>query len=428
MPALVANSLDLETANEAARVRLAARSTTLPAVLSRLAHDSAVTVRAAVAMNPTLAPEAAQYLLTDSDDRVRALLADKVARLLPGLSRDEHCAAHDHVHSILLKLAHDAAVRVRQAISDIVHRMPDAPRNIILLLANDPVTEISEPILRLSPLLTDIDLLQLLMTPPHNEAARAVAARPDLSQELCHFIATQSGSIAVSTLLHNPTAMLQEATLDALIGRAGDHPEWHDPLVRRPGLPERAARALAIIVSKQLLNVLLIRTDLPASLIEELGSRVETKLAQSNDLSCHISEEEFMAHLRHLHASHQLTEQYLLRAADAGNSKEVCSILVICSDLTAKVLNQAVSLRSPKALLSITWRAGFSASAGEAMQIVLGHLSGNEILRRTSDGGFALSDDEMAWQIELLNEPTDMPSRLVDTIAADDRGSTVSFY
>jgi len=405
MPTPVASPSNLETSDEVARVRLAARPTTSPSLLSRLAQDPAVTVRAAVAMNTAFAPEAAQHLLNDNDDRVRVLLADKVARLLPGLSRDEHCAAHDHIHRLLLELAHDAALRVRRALSDIVHAMPEAPRDIILLLANDPAIEVSEPILRLSPLLTDTDLLQLLMAPPHSQAAPAVAARPDLSQELCHFIATHSSSIAVSALLRNPTAMLQEATLDALIGRAGDHPEWHDPLVRRPGLPERAVRALTTIVSKQLLNVLLTRTDLPTSLIEELGRLVEIKLARSDGSHSQVSEKQLMAHLHHLHSLGQVTEEHLLQAADAGNSNEVRGILVVCSNLAAKMLDRAVSLRSPKALLSITWRAGFSASAGEAVQIVLGHLSGNEILRRTSEGSFVLSDDEMAWQIELLNEP-----------------------
>ncbi|RYF45280.1 MAG: DUF2336 domain-containing protein [Cytophagaceae bacterium] len=405
MPALVADLPNLETSDEAARVRLAARSSTSPTLLNRLAQDPAVTVRAAVAMNTTFAPEAAQHLLTDSDDRVRALLADKVARLLPGLPRTEHCAAYDHVYSILRELAHDAALRVRRAISDIVHGMPDVPRDIILLLANDPITEVSEPILRLSPLLTDIDLLELLMTPPHSKAALAVASRPDLSHELCHFIATECGSVAVSALLRNSSAMLGEATLDALIGRAGDYPEWHDPLVRRPGLPDRAVRALATIVSKQLLSVLLARPDLPTSLIEELGSLVEINLARSNISHLKVSEEDFMANLVHLHSTHQLNDDYLLHAAATGNIKEVRSILVICSHLTEKMLNRAISLRSPKALLSITWRAGFSASAGEAVQIVLGHLNGNEILRRTSDGGFVLSEDEMEWQLELLNEP-----------------------
>ena len=83
--------------DENARVRIAARSTTPSSVLAALASDPAITVRAAVAMNPTHAPDIDRELLADADERVRALLAAKLANLLPGLSSSDRVGAHEHI-------------------------------------------------------------------------------------------------------------------------------------------------------------------------------------------------------------------------------------------------------------------------------------------------------------------------------------------
>ncbi len=72
--------------DEAACVRLAAHPGTPPHLLRRLAADPAVMVRAAVAMNRAATPALHAILIADGDERVRALLAAKIAHLLPSLA------------------------------------------------------------------------------------------------------------------------------------------------------------------------------------------------------------------------------------------------------------------------------------------------------------------------------------------------------
>ena len=57
--------------------------------LSLLAADPDVLVRAAVAINRGCAPDVDRILAEDGDERVRALLAGRIARLLPELRRDD---------------------------------------------------------------------------------------------------------------------------------------------------------------------------------------------------------------------------------------------------------------------------------------------------------------------------------------------------
>ena len=81
---------------------------------------------------------------------------------------------------MLAELVEDEAVRVRAAIADVVKDMPQAPRELILRLAHDSAVPVSEPVIRLSPLLTTEDLLALLARrparappPPRSPAAPA---------------------------------------------------------------------------------------------------------------------------------------------------------------------------------------------------------------------------------------------------------------
>lgn len=387
--------------DEAARVRLAAR-TTDPDTLATLAQDPLPTVRAAVALNPAYAQAANLRLVRDTDIRVRTLLAGKVARLLPGLSGREHRAAQAHVHLMLQTLADDVVDRVRCAIAEALTTMPDAPRDIILKLARDPVGAVSDPVVRLSPFLTDADLLELLATPPRTGIAISIATRNGLSAAVAHDIAVHASSAAIAALLSNPSASVQEATLDALVGRAGDHPEWHEPLIHRPWLSFSALRTLSRLVTGQLLDALATRPDLPPGLAEELRDLVAQSLA---DPPPPLSDEAMLVNLHRLHGAGDLNEIKLIEAANAGDNRLAAAILAVASGVPVATIDRAVQLRSAKGLISLASRAGFTMRAGVILQATLGRLGPGETLPPATDGDFPLSSSEMDWQIELLAEP-----------------------
>ena len=181
---------------ESNRVRLGSSTYTAAQILRQLARDPAVTVRAAVAMNPACPPHLDQAISLDTDERIRTLLARKLAQLVPSLSNAEHAQACSQARATLNALAIDAAVRVRAVIADCVKAMPDAPRDLILQLAHDAAPSVCDPIIRLSPLLTDADLLALLAMPPHPAIATSVARRPGLSAAVADAVAIQSDSAA----------------------------------------------------------------------------------------------------------------------------------------------------------------------------------------------------------------------------------------
>ncbi len=385
----------------AARVRMAVSGTAGLANLHALSTDRDVLVRAAVAINKACAPEVDRFLTQDGDERVRALLAGRLARLLPDLSGDEVSSAAAHVHETLFVLVRDEAVRVRVAVAEAVKAMPEAPHALVLQLAQDPAFTVSDPVVRLSPVLTDNDLLALLATPPHPSMAESIASREGVSAVVADAIATHADVPAVRVLLANQSACIQEATLDALVSQAAHHTEWHAPLVRRPSLSTQSARALSTLISTELLAFLAQRADLDPSLSAELQERVAVRIDALRPQSS--GDEELLASLRRLKSGGTLPESALVDAARAGDHRRVAAILAVASGVTLQAVDRVSGLRNAKTLISLAWKGGFGMRAGVIAQAVLGQIAPSSMLAPSTNGGFPLSPEEMQWQIEVLN-------------------------
>ncbi|MGH7188660.1 MAG: DUF2336 domain-containing protein [Acetobacteraceae bacterium] len=394
------------TADEAHRVRMAARASTGPEVLTFLARDPSLTVRAAVAMNAAAPIGADQLLTVDHDERVRALLAGKVAALLPGLAEPAQQELREHALATLSALVEDEAERVRVAIAEAVAGMPEAPRALIMKLTEDSSVNVLDPVIRLSPHLTTADLLALLDCPPNPATVEAVARRPNLPEAVSDAVAATADAAAIRLLLANGSAAIRETTLDALIARAAEHEEWHPPLVRRPKLSASAMQALARIVRAELLGVLLRRADFPPPLAAELARRLaeasEPKLpATPSGAASYVAEAEALA------AHGALDEKALMDAVRRGNPDLVAARLAVAARVPLEVLERAVALKSAKGLVSLLWKAGFSMRAAGPVQALLTGTPPDAMLSAGPAGSFPLAIGEMRWQVDFLGSHQD---------------------
>jgi uncharacterized protein (DUF2336 family) len=392
------------SSDEARRVRQGADKRSEPDLLRALATDRSVTVRAALALNPASPPGVNRVLSQDPDERVRTLLARRLASLLPSLAGEEQMRLQRQTYEALMALVTDAGVRVRAAMADVLKDMPQAPRTLILQLAQDQAVMVSAPIIRFSPLLTTNDLLSLIAEARSSETVLAVAGRPGIDTQVSDAVAATADSAAIRALLCNRTAQIREATLDALVAAAAEHVDWHAPLVHRPALPPRAARALAEIVATNLLEVLAERSDLPKALAEELRDRLATRLdaASPAPRRCGQTMDEALAEANDLVRAGRLDEDAAMEAARRGDPKLAAALLAVAAGVPVSVVDRAASLRSAKGLVSLAWKAGFSMRAGGAMQTVLGRLGPDSILPPGPGGGFPLAIEEMRWQLDFL--------------------------
>ncbi|MFZ0019856.1 MAG: DUF2336 domain-containing protein [Acetobacteraceae bacterium] len=391
--------------DEAARVRLGAGAATKADVLIDLSNDTSVTVRAALALNTAAPPRVNEVLAADSDERVRILLARKLTALVPGLSAAEHARLHQETWDTLKALVADEAVRVRAIIAEAVKELPDAPRGLIRQLAHDTEKSVFEPVIRMSPLLTTEDLLTLVAMAPAAGTVLAVAHRAELDPVVSDAIAASADGTAIRALLANPSAQIREATLDVLVARSVNHPDWHEPLVRRPSLPPRAAHMLSELLATHLLAELATRADLPPSLAEELRRRIAVRLApvpEPPTAPLDTTAEDALAQARATAARGELVEETLLAAARRGETRYAAALLALAADTSVSVVDRASSLRSAKGLVSLVWKAGFTMQVAVALQTLLARLAPEAVLTAGQSGGFPLAVEEMRWQLDFL--------------------------
>lgn len=374
---------------ESERMAVASSLATPPELLFFLGADRSPAVRCKVAANRATPPQADRILARDEDPTVREVLARRIAALAPGLGPDVTDRLRRMAWETLCLLAEDAVSSVRAAVAETLADMPDAPRDLVLRLARDIAAPVAEPVIRLSPLLTDQDLLALIATPPAGFTRRAVAGRPCLSPAVCEALCRTEDDTAISALLANGSAELRAATLDRLTARALGRLE-HASACNIPALLSSATMtSLAGLVADEWARQLALRADLPpasAARLREALANVAVREALSRREECPAAS----------------LKAAFLAAARRNDVAAAIAALAELSGLEPALIERAARLRSAKALISIAWKAQIPPDAIGLVQTVIGGLPPEAELAAPPGHDWPLTPEEMRAQLRLL--------------------------
>ena len=219
-----------------------------------------------------------QGLTEDENASVREALARRVADILPSLTSSTHDRLANIVQPILLRLAADAAEQVRFIIADAAKHLSTVPRDAVLRLAMDTEIRVAEPVIRLSPLLNEEDLLALVASPPVNETLHAVARRIGIGEAVTDALIAQGDRLAISLMIENGSAKIRPASMENVLNRARFNPEWFPSLMARPVLTPDTAIRLAGVVADTLLRPLMQRQDMDDALLFRIRQCVADRL------------------------------------------------------------------------------------------------------------------------------------------------------
>lgn len=387
----------------------------MPELLYYLAEDTAVAVRLVVATNPASPAHADLLLAKDGDEGVRAVLAEKFAGLSSGTSAD-NTRLRELAHEAMMLLAKDQEMRVRQILSEALSEVASAPADVIRRLAWDVETAVAAPVLMSSPVLTDSDLIDIIMAKPSKGAVSAVSQRTGVSDEVSDAIVESHDLEAIALLLGNASAQIREETLDRLIAEAEQVDLWHMPLAMRPKLPSTAAVKIAQVVAEDVLKRMQARNDLSIEatiavrevVLKRLGDGVAL-LPEEEDESGNAprgmrpDDDNVFDRAAQEWAAGTLDEKALIRELTRGDINFAKAILAVMADVPYKAVERVRETRSVKGCVALSWRAGLSAKAAEVVQQKLGLVKISDILR--ADGGhYPMSDDDMIWQIDFIRK------------------------
>ncbi|MGZ2456409.1 uncharacterized protein (DUF2336 family) [Rhizobium anhuiense] len=243
-------------------------------------------------------------------DRARAANALGRAYLQSEMSADERAAAE----MAMTFLLDDPSPRVRLALAEAIAWSPDAPRSLILSLAEDQ-PEVACHAVTCSPLLSDADLVDLAAR--GNGATRMlIAARAHVTRPVSAALAEVGDEEELLCLLENDGAVISSLSLKRIAERLGYCCDIRNLLLDRSDLPADARQLLTQHVSNALVGLPLAQAAIGLQRLQRI-SREATEAAIVS-IAGDIAPREIPDLVQHLRLNGRLTPSFLMHALCAG--------------------------------------------------------------------------------------------------------------
>ena len=178
--------------------------------------------------------------------RAQAVNALARAYLTAELSPDDRREAE----TALTAMLDDPAPLVRRAMADAFADAADAPRHLIVALANDQ-SETAAVVLSRSPVLTDADLVDCAAL-GDEVVQTAIALRRRVSIPVAAALAEIASPVALSALADNPGADIPNSGFRRMLERHGAEAALRESLLNRADLPLDIRQAIAAAVANTL--------------------------------------------------------------------------------------------------------------------------------------------------------------------------------
>jgi uncharacterized protein (DUF2336 family) len=243
--------------------------------------------------------------------RAEATAALARAYLYSNLSPDDAAAAE----GAMLMLLDDTSPLVRRALADALAASPDAPPAIVLALAADQ-PQIAAPVLTLSPLFVDADLVDAVAT-GNGIIQAAIASRVSPPRPVAAAIAEVGSAEACLVLAENSGADIAAISIDRIVERFGHLAAIREALQARDDIAPATRLTLVAKVSETLVGFVAARQWLDADHAQRIAREACEKATVT--LAADTPSPQMRPLVQHLRVSGQLTAGLILRALLSGN-------------------------------------------------------------------------------------------------------------
>jgi uncharacterized protein (DUF2336 family) len=293
-------------------------------------------------------------------ERAEATSALARAYLYSDLSPDDLGAAE----GAMLMLLDDSSPLVRRALADVLAASPDAPPAIVFALAADQ-PGIAAPVLALSPLFIDADLVDAVATgTPAVQAA--IASRAALPRSVAAAIAEVGTAESCLTLVENSDADLAPLSMDRIVERFGHLAAIREPLLARDDLPVATRQMLVTKLSVTLAGFVAGREWLDLDRANRIAREACEKATVA--IAADTSTSEVRPLIRHLRGTGQLTAGLILRALLSGNVVLFEEALAELADMPVARVSGLLHDRGNAGLLALFDKAGLPPSTFPAFK------------------------------------------------------------
>ena len=231
---------------------------------------------------------------------------------------------------IVGQLIHDVEMSVRRELAERLASEPNAPRELLVTLANDAI-EIAHPILRQSGVLNDTDLIDIVKSRTQ-EHRLAVAMRSGLSAEVSQALIDTGDHDVIEALVNNHDAELSRRAMEYLVAESRQTDRFQHPLLRRPDLPIQLAHRMFWWVSAALREYIITHYKADPTTIDALIQETTSKVQKGSetDRSTYREAEYIVSEIAN---KGQLDERFLLQCLRRGRIAAFTAALARMADI-----------------------------------------------------------------------------------------------
>ena len=374
-------------------------------VLECLAGHGAPATRQAVAASTATPAAVNRMLADDAETEVRAELAAKIARLMPGLEEREAAATVALTIETLECLARDSSTKVRAILAEEIKHLDCVPHAVAMTLARDLESIVAAPILEYSPLLSDADLMEIIACGQVKDVLAAIARRKPLNENVSDELVQSLDVPAVAALLVNPDAKLRKKTMERIVEQAEEIEAWHLPLALRADLSTRALKRISGFVGAYLIERLAARADLSDAVRTHLHKKLRAKLEERPGAHDGITADAAKAAVADAKAKGLLDDMFVEDAALAGHREMVIFALAALGHAPEATVRKIMGSGRAKPLVALVWHAHLSMRIAFKIQSFVMKLPAGELLPARGGIYFPLTADEMRWHLNYFDIP-----------------------
>lgn len=259
----------------------------------------------------------------------------------------------EYFGDIMIELAFAIEQEVREELACRIADEVNAPRGLVLRLAND-VISVARPVLERSPVLSECDLIQLVRQ-RSQEHMLAITIRPDIQRRLSAVLCERGGDEVVQSLLRNKKADIVSETLQYIADRAKGSSILQSALVEHGDLPKAVILGLIDHVSKKLKDELLQRlTDMDRCNFDEV---IGTLKAQAEMVTGSRAEQE----IEELERRGKLNQFALIQFVNMGKNQQFLLGMARFSGIGVPALVRILSDKTGQALAILARAQDFDA-------------------------------------------------------------------
>jgi uncharacterized protein (DUF2336 family) len=302
--------------------------------------------------------------------------------LRSGSFSDDQIALFDVVMAKLLDNIESAA---RAQFGSRIAKLPDAPRGVVRLLAQDDAILVAGPVLTHSERI-DVDTLVDTARTKSQEHLLAISGRKMLVEAVTDVLVDRGNRDVVSATARNTGAKFSEFGVSSLVRKARDDGDLALCVWSRPDIPRQNLVKLFVDASEAVKNQLVEadprRADLIKSTVAQATDELQTKARAGSGEFTQAAEE-----VRELNATGKLNEERLIVFADEGSFDKIVAALSLMCDIPLGAVERAFVQKQTEQIVVIA--RALEISWATTLKLLLLHAGVNGSSRQQLDVTFA---------------------------------------